>query len=127
MTAPLILIVDDNVDTAECMSIVLRMEGYRTTTACDGRTALERFASKRPDAALLDLGLPDIDGCELARRIRTGADDPRLLLVALTGSGDDAHRSATRAAGFDVHLLKPVAPDEILRLLARHGLTPVPA
>jgi CheY-like chemotaxis protein len=123
----MILVVDDDADTAECMSLVLRMEGYRTATACDGHAALDRYASTRPDAALLDLGLPDIDGCELARRIRAGADDPRLLLVALTGSGDDAHRSATRAAGFDAHLLKPVAPGEILQLLARHGLVPVPA
>lgn len=121
----LVLVVDDSVDAAECLALVLEMEGFRTLVAHDGRSALDRVEQERPDAVLLDLGLPDLDGVEVGRRIRTRADGARPLLVALSGHGGQDDIAATRAAGFDAHLVKPVDPARIVELLtARQAVAP---
>lgn len=126
-SAPQILVVDDSPDAAECLALVLEQEGFRVATAHDGSTALARIDSDPPDAVLLDLGLPDLDGIVVARRIRARSDDAAaVLLVAISGHGAERDLDATRAAGFDAHLVKPVAPERILDLLAGRKLTPGP-
>ncbi len=124
-TAARILVVDDSLDAAECLALVLEQEGFRVATAHDGSTALARIDSDPLDAVLLDLGLPDLDGIVVARRIRARSDAAAgVLLVAISGHGGDRDFDATRAAGFDAHLVKPVAPQLILELLAGRNLTP---
>lgn len=118
--AALVLVVDDSADAAECLALILETEGFRILTAHDGRSALDRVEQERPDAVLLDLGLPDLDGVEVGRRIRTRADGADVLLVALSGHGGQDVVAATRAAGFDAHLVKPVDPARIVALLATH-------
>ena len=102
------LVVDDNVDAAESLAMLLRMSGHEVRTAYTGPTALEAAAAHPPDVVLLDIGLPGMDGYEVARRLR---QDPRLegvRLVAMTGYGDEADRRLAQEAGFDQHLVKPV-------------------
>jgi signal transduction histidine kinase len=110
-----VLVVDDNEDAAQSIAILLGLWGYEATTAYDGNAALAAAADFDPDLVLLDLGLPGLDGCEVARRLRAGGW--RGLLVALTGYGRDEDRARAREAGFDRHLLKPVDPDALRRLL----------
>jgi len=106
MGMPRILIVDDNEDAAELLALTLQARGHITQVALDGPAALEGVLAFAPDVALLDLGLPGMDGCELAQRLRM--KDARLRLIALTGYGADKDRERTHAAGFDAHLVKPV-------------------
>jgi CheY-like chemotaxis protein len=119
-----VLVVDDNVDSAQSMSLLLELEGYRVECAYDGEEALQRAAAFRPDVVLLDLGLPRLSGYEVARRLRgeieAGATLPQeVLLVAVSGYGRERDRRAAREAGFDLHLTKPADPDEVLRVLAQ--------
>lgn len=102
-----ILVVDDNADAADSLAMVLRLEDHRVETARTGEEALERVRTFRPDAVLLDIGLPEIDGYEVARRIRTDPE-PAPRLIALTGYGQVEDRKRAAAAGFDDHLVKPV-------------------
>jgi CheY-like chemotaxis protein len=113
-----VLVVDDNVDAAESLATVLRMWDYEVWTAFDGPEALQAAASCRPDVILLDIGLPGLDGYEVARRLRANPTAGRPLVAALTGYGQEEDRRRSREAGFDLHLVKPVDPDELLRLLA---------
>ena len=116
--APVVLVVDDNRDAADSLAAVVGLWGYRPAVAYDGRSALEAARSRRPLAALLDLGLPGLDGPALAALLRAEFG-PGLLLVAVTGHDRyDEHRA--REAGFDRLFLKPIDPDELRRLLARH-------
>jgi two-component system CheB/CheR fusion protein len=116
-----ILVVDDNADAAESLAIVLEYEGYRVMTAHGGQQALAIAEQARPAAVLLDLSLPDIDGFEVARRLRQreSASSGRLLLVAISGHGSPEDVEACNAAGFDVHFLKPVPPDSVVDLLGK--------
>jgi two-component system CheB/CheR fusion protein len=119
-----VLIVDDNEDAAEVLEDYLRMSGHETGVAHDGPQAIERAAAFLPEFVLLDIGLPAMDGYEVARRIRA---DPRLsniILVALTGYGQEADRRLSREAGFDEHLVKPVNFETIDGLLAHGNATP---
>jgi PAS domain S-box-containing protein len=111
-----LLLVDDNQDAAHTLRIALEMLGYRVTVAHDGLTALAAAERHKPDAMLLDLGLPGLSGIEVAKRIRA-AEGHQPRLVALTGYGTDEDRSATAEAGFDAHLTKPVSVDELIRLI----------
>jgi signal transduction histidine kinase/CheY-like chemotaxis protein len=104
-----ILVVDDNRDAAELLAELLREKGHTAEVALDGPTALDLAQHFHPDVAVLDLGLPVMDGYELARRLRERS--PALRLIALTGYGQRSDRERTRAAGFDAHLVKPVAID----------------
>jgi CheY-like chemotaxis protein len=110
-----ILVVDDNVDAAESLALLLRLDGHSVRTAYTASAALEQASSLQSDVVLLDIGLPEMDGYQVARRIRAAGS--RARLVALTGYGQAEDIKRGRAAGFDAHLLKPVdlpALNEIL-------------
>jgi two-component system, chemotaxis family, CheB/CheR fusion protein len=114
-----ILVVDDNTDAAKSLAMLLSLSGYETEVRHDGRSALEAVESHTPDVVLLDLGLPDIDGYEVCRTLRRAEVPAPLTVVAVSGRGDDEARRLSREAGFDAHLLKPIAQTELLRLLKR--------
>ncbi len=122
-----VLVVDDNADAAESLALVLRAAGYEVRTAHDGPAALEAAAAARPDAVLLDLGLPRMDGYEVARRLRRQAGAAPPLLVAVTGYGQEENRRRAEQAGFDGYLVKPADPGEVQRLLASLRRAPAQA
>ena len=99
--------MDDNAPAADTLAMVLRLEGHEVTVAHDGSSALEQAAAAPPEMALLDLGMPKMDGCELARRFRASPALHNVVLVALTGWGQEEDRRRTKEAGFDLHLVKP--------------------
>ncbi|MDH0863855.1 ATP-binding protein [Mitsuaria sp. GD03876] len=113
-----VLIVDDNEDGANTLAEVLREARFRTAVAYTGEDALTAFERLHPRVVLLDIGLPDLSGNEVARRLRGRARD-ELVLVAVTGWGQEADRAATAAAGFDAHVVKPVDATEIEQLIRR--------
>lgn len=112
-----VLLVDDNVDASVLLGEVLELKGYEVLTATNGEEALTHLATFTPDVAILDLGLPGMDGFELARELRARVATP-LRLFALTGYGTGSDLERTRAAGFEVHLVKPVDLALLLRSLA---------
>lgn len=114
---PRVLVVDDNEDAAEMLALVLRKRGYEVVLAFDGEEALAKAEAHQPRVVLLDIGLPGIDGYEVARRLRAKAATPRPVLVAVTGYGQPADRQRAREAGFDHHMVKPVAMEKLLPLL----------
>ena len=109
-----VLVVDDNMDAAISLATLLRLSGHSVSLAHDGPAALRLAATDPPDAVLLDLGLPGIDGYEVARRMREMPGLEHTRLVALTGYGQEEDKRASWAAGFDAHLVKPVDLDEVL-------------
>jgi signal transduction histidine kinase/CheY-like chemotaxis protein len=117
-----ILVVDDNVDAAQSLATLLRLAGHEVRTVHNGVKALEIAPSFRPEAVFLDLGLPGIDGYEVASQLRSGPGGQDLLLFALTGYGQDEDRRRTREAGFDHHLTKPADPVALQLLLTRAGM-----
>ncbi|MCF7989559.1 MAG: response regulator [Thiohalocapsa sp.] len=117
-----ILIVDDNADVAAALSLLLQLLGCRVITAASGAEALSATQAGPPRMALLDIGLPDIDGLELARRLRRRYPSvDQLRLVAISGYGYDEDRREAFDAGFDEHLTKPVGRDTLQALIARVG------
>lgn len=114
-----VLVVDDHHDAAESMALLLRMSGHDVEVAQDGPTALGVAAAFRPDIVLLDIGLPGMDGYELARRIRELPELGAVHLIAVTGYGREADRQAAAVAGFHSFITKPVDPEEVARLLSR--------
>lgn len=114
-----ILVVDDNADAASTLALLLSLNGHETHTANDGMTALAMTEAIRPEVVLLDIGLPRMNGYEVARRIRTAAWGQDVLLVALTGWGQDDDRRKSRDAGFDAHLVKPVLHTELEKLFVK--------
>jgi PAS domain S-box-containing protein len=120
-----VLVVDDNQDAAESLAMLLRTAGAAVHVAHDGPTAIAEFERSEPDVVLLDIGMPDMDGCEVARRLREISPADRVALVALTGWGQDEDRRRVREAGFDHHLVKPVdlaSLQSLLTSLARARL-----
>jgi PAS domain S-box-containing protein len=115
-TARRILIVDDNDDARVLLADMLRLLGHEVRAAADGSSALDQLDTFHPDVALLDIGLPDVDGYELAARIRNRPDGAAIRLLAVTGYGQPVDRNRSLGAGFDAHLVKPVE----LRLLLAH-------
>ena len=115
---PRILVVDDNRDAADTLGAVLKMLGAEVRVTHDGHAALEAVAAFRPAAVFLDLGMPGMDGHEVARRITADPKTPHPVLVALTGWGQENDRRATRATGFDRHLVKPAEIEELEDVLA---------
>jgi CheY-like chemotaxis protein len=117
-----VLVVDDNVDAARTMAMLLELEGYQVECAFDGQQALDCVRDRPPDALLLDIGLPRLDGLEVARRLRaqSGEAARKRLLVAVSGYGRDQDRAQALQAGFDLHFTKPADPEQLLRVLARH-------
>jgi len=119
-----VLVVDDNVDAARSMAMLLELEGYDVECAFDGAQALVCAHRHPPDAVLLDIGLPSLDGLEVARRLRAepGEAARKRLLVAVSGYGRDQDREQAYQAGFNRHLTKPADPEHVLDLLARHRM-----
>jgi CheY-like chemotaxis protein len=113
-----VLVVDDNVDTADSLTLLVELLDHDVRTAYDGPTALEIAVEYRPNVALLDIGLPGLDGYEVATRIRQQAGLEGIVLVAITGYGQESDRQMATQAGFDQHLVKPVDFDRVQRILA---------
>jgi CheY-like chemotaxis protein len=118
--APLrILIVDDYPDAAKSLAMLLSLEGHEVAIAPNGQAALEMAEVEQPDVVLLDIGLPGMDGYEVAKRLRHQSGK-RPYIIVITGYCQEAHRRRCAEAGIMLHLLKPVDPELLLRLL--HGL-----
>jgi CheY-like chemotaxis protein len=113
-----ILIVDDNRDAADSLAMLLELGGHQVTAVYSAPEALKRASELKPAVILLDIGLPEIDGCEVARRMRGMPELRGVRLVALTGHGRDEDRERTRDAGFDHHLVKPIDLDELERTVS---------
>ena len=113
-----ILVADDNNDALESLATLLELSGHEVYTAANGAVALESAEQHRPEVALLDIGMPKLDGYEVARRIRAQPWGQRITLVALTGWGQDSDRRRSQEAGFDSHLVKPLDLDKLTELLA---------
>lgn len=112
-----VLIVDDNRDSADALAFLLESDGYEVTTGYSGTEALTLAAQGHPDAAILDIGMPDLTGYEVARRLRQETWGRGLLLVAMTGWGQAKDKERASEAGFDRHFTKPLDPGELQRLL----------
>jgi DNA-binding response OmpR family regulator len=112
-----ILIVDDNRDSAESLAIFLRFDAHEVATAFDGDSVAAEAQAFQPDVIILDIGLPGIDGYEVARRLRRAGCTARL--IAMTGYGQPEDRVRTKEAGFDDHLVKPVDPLSLAPLLKK--------
>jgi CheY-like chemotaxis protein/two-component sensor histidine kinase len=113
------LVVDDNVDAADSLAALLQASGHRTVVCYEGASALRAIDHSAPQLAILDIGLPGMDGYELARRIRAGENGRRIFLAALTGYGQPSDAERAREAGFDMHLVKPLLPEVLGHLVAR--------
>ena len=112
------MVVEDQADSREALCELLSQEGFACRTAENGAEGLALIDELLPDVAILDVGLPGMDGFEMARRLRSDPRHAGLFLVALTGYGQAAERARGREAGFDEHLVKPVNVDEFIGLLA---------
>jgi CheY-like chemotaxis protein len=113
-----ILIVDDNQDAADSLGMFLRFQGNQVRTAYDGLEAVSVASAFRPDVVLLDIGLPKLNGYEVARRIRAQEDGSRAVLIAVTGWGQEEDRRRSQEAGFDHHITKPIEFEVLQRLLS---------
>jgi CheY-like chemotaxis protein len=112
-----VLLVDDNEDSRQMCSLMLQTYGHEVYQAADGPEAIETFRRTRPHAAVIDIGLPGMDGYDVARQVRAEPSGRDVVLIALTGYGFSEDRAKSRAAGFDSHLVKPVVPEELKRQL----------
>jgi PAS domain S-box-containing protein len=113
-----VLVVDDNADAARTLDTLLGSLGHETRVAYGGAEALSMAVEFRPDIVLLDIGMPDVDGYEVARQLRNLESQPALRIVAVTGWGQEPDRQKAKEAGFDVHLVKPVDANELTRILS---------
>ena len=112
-----ILVIEDNVDAGEVLAELLRLSGHDVEVALDGSGGLDRFEQIRPQVVLCDIGLPGMDGYEVVARMRKSRHDPRPALIAVTGYGGSRNIDRALMAGFDYHVVKPVDPEAILRLI----------
>jgi PAS domain S-box-containing protein len=117
-----ILVVDDNIDGAESLSMVLKLKGHQVDTAYDGSNALAAVERLKPEVVLLDIGLPEMSGYDVAKRIRGMPFGDEVQLIALTGWGQEEDKERSRAAGFDAHLTKPVELERLAKLLAEERI-----
>ncbi|MCA1853303.1 MAG: response regulator [Beggiatoa sp.] len=122
-----VLVVDDNEDSAETLALALQLEGYDVETAHGGQQALELAERFLPEMVLLDIGMPGIDGYEVARSIRAQPWGADMLLVAQTGWGQEEDRRRTREAGFDAHMTKPLDHSRLMSLMAQWPMPSQPA
>ena len=113
-----ILVVDDNHDSALSMSMMLSIMGHETRTAHDGETAVATAETFLPDVVLLDIGLPKLNGYEVAQRIREKAWGESMYLIAVTGWGQEEDRQRSTEVGLNLHMVKPVEPAALEKLLA---------
>jgi DNA-binding response OmpR family regulator len=114
-----ILVVEDNDDIAESLGAFLAMDGHTVSIAQDGAVALEMLRTFEPEIVLLDIGLPGMDGYQVARRMRAETSRKDLIIVAMSGYGEEQHRRKSLEAGCDDHLVKPVQPDTLRNFLNR--------
>jgi CheY-like chemotaxis protein len=112
-----ILVVDDNPDIADSLAMLLRLEGNEVEIAYSARGTFEAVQRMKPEAVFLDIGLPQMDGYEIARRLRADPAAKRLHLIALTGYGQERDRERAREAGFDTHLVKPADIEAVNQIL----------
>ena len=112
-----VLVVDDSVDAADSVAMLLEFEGHEIHKAHDGADAVRTAERVRPDIVLMDIGLPILNGYDACRRIRNHAWGAAIIMVAITGWGQDEDREQSTAAGFDLHLVKPVDHAELLRVV----------
>ena len=116
-----ILVVEDNHDGRESLRDLLELWGHEVETAANGPDGVEAALDSLPDVALIDIGLPGLDGNEVAQRIRAALDGDTMVLIAMTGYGQPEDRRRALQAGFDAYLVKPVDPDELARTLQELG------
>jgi CheY-like chemotaxis protein/anti-sigma regulatory factor (Ser/Thr protein kinase) len=119
-----VLVVDDNVDAATALGVLLESLGHETCVVYDGLEALKKAVEFRPDIVLLDIGMPGLDGYEVARRLRALKKDRTFRVIAVTGWGQASDRQKSQEAGFDLHLVKPVDPNELLQVLGEKNAPP---
>jgi CheY-like chemotaxis protein len=119
-----VLIVEDNRDAQQALQCLLELWGHEVLVADDGSSGYQSTVGLRPDVALIDLGLPGLDGYEVARKIRAALGVASPLLIALTGYGAPEQRAQALAAGFDLHIVKPVEPERLAMLLGEYAATP---
>jgi two-component system CheB/CheR fusion protein len=117
-TVKRVLLVEDNPDSREMLRAILKLDGFQVDVAEDGQQGLDAILAQRPDVALIDIGLPGLDGYEVARRVREQLGSSEVHLVALTGYGQAKDREAALRAGFDKHLVKPVNLEDLALVLS---------
>jgi len=117
-----VLIADDNRDAGESLAALLRMDGHDVTVVHNGQEALAAFSAVQPEVALLDIGMPELNGYEVARRVRQGSLGRAVTLIAVTGWGQDRDKAQSLVAGFNHHLTKPIEIDGLLEMLRSQGL-----
>ncbi|MGZ5097153.1 MAG: hybrid sensor histidine kinase/response regulator [Usitatibacter sp.] len=115
-----ITLIDDNVDANSSLQLLLQLMGHEVSTASDGASGLVAIHANRPQIVVCDIGLPDMDGYTVATRVRAQIKGAMPVMIALTGFGQESDRDRALAAGFDHHLVKPVDPQALLRLIAEH-------
>jgi CheY-like chemotaxis protein len=116
-----VLIVEDSADARQMLRLMLELDGYEVHEAEDGIAGLAEALDLQPDVAIIDIGLPGLDGCELARRLRATEAGSRMILVAVSGYGQPEDQRLSREAGFNVHLIKPVGLDTLTEAI--HGIS----
>jgi CheY-like chemotaxis protein len=114
-----LLIADDNDDAAESLAMLLRIEGHEVVVVGNGRDALNAVSAVRPSVVLLDIGMPDMSGYEVARQLRKTQQGQSLTLIAVTGWGQERDKLRALEAGFDHHFTKPIDPNTLLELVSR--------
>jgi signal transduction histidine kinase len=119
-----VLIVEDNQDAQDALKCLLELWGHEVTVASDGPSGIQCALAHRPEVALVDLGLPTVDGYEVARQVRAAFGAAAPLMIALTGYGAPEQRAQALSAGFDLHIVKPVDPDRLATLLDEYAATP---
>jgi CheY-like chemotaxis protein len=116
-----LLLVDDNRDALEALALLLKVEGHDVTTSDNGVDALRLMSDRKPEVAIIDVGMPGMDGFEVARQVRLDATLNEVLLVALTGYASESDKSRALAAGFDYHLTKPLSLDKLEHILSNRA------
>jgi CheY-like chemotaxis protein len=116
-----ILVVDDNVDAAAVLAAILTEHGHEVVAVTEGTEAISTFEGFRPQVVLLDIGMPGMNGLEIARRLRERARSPRPLIVAVTGWAKSEDEARSLEAGFDLHLVKPVEETALLQVLGTYS------
>jgi CheY-like chemotaxis protein len=114
-----VLIIEDNADSRRMLERILKLDGYEVHTAENGDQGLQEILRLRPRFALVDIGLPGLDGYQVARKVRETLSPDEVFLIALTGYGRPKDRQAVKEAGFDEHLIKPLNPDELARVMQK--------
>jgi CheY-like chemotaxis protein len=116
-----LMVVDDNRDALEALGLLLEVEGHEVTTSDNGTDAIKLMSERRPDIALIDIGMPMMDGFEVARLVRLNPELNGIVLVALTGYAAESDKSRALAAGFDFHLTKPLSLDKLEYILSNRS------